>query len=168
MVEIPEEPREMLDTTKEVEMTETGDEKLRALIRLIPPARALKRDLEKSINLELYSGAGNLAVKSFQGLQTSVAKIADDPYVDSLSLVVAENATDKEQVSQVLLAVGQLVGYLEGQTGLVGMGGSKEAQHIQTAPWIQLMNVKGVSSEAIEKAMAPGGAKDQEEKEEKE
>ena len=42
-------------------MAETVD--LRALISLIPPARALKNDLEASIHTELYEGTGDLAVK---------------------------------------------------------------------------------------------------------
>lgn len=126
------------------------DDTLRARIRLIPPARALKEELEKSIHLELYSGAGDLAVKSFEGLRASVAKITDDPYVESLSLNVPENATDKEKVSLALLAASQPSAYLEGQTGLVGMGGGSHIE-IQTAPYIQ--GVAGVKSEVIEKML---------------
>ena len=35
-------------------------------------AQALKEDLENSINLELHAGSGDLAVRSLNGLQTSV------------------------------------------------------------------------------------------------
>ena len=49
-----------------------GEERLRALIRLIPPARALRDDLDKSIHLELYAGTGDLAVGSFEGLRAAI------------------------------------------------------------------------------------------------
>ncbi|MBI1930446.1 hypothetical protein HYR99_40135 [Candidatus Poribacteria bacterium] len=110
-------------------MAETRDDTLRALIRLIPPARALKEDLERSLHLEIYAGTGNMAVKSYQGIQASVARITDDPYVATLSLDVPENATDKEKVSLVRLAAGQLVAYLEGYIGLVGIGGEGHGRH---------------------------------------
>ena len=118
-------------------MAETGEEKIRALIRLIPPVRALKQNLEKSLIMEHYAGTGNLAVKSFQGLRENVARIGEDPYVDALSLEVAVDATDREKVSLVLLAAGQLAAYLEGQTGLVSFGGEESGTHIQTAPHLE-------------------------------
>jgi hypothetical protein len=147
-------------------MQETGDERLRALIRLIPPARALRDDLEKSIHLELYHGTGDLAVKSFQGLHASIVKITDDPYVASLSLSVPKNATDKEKVSLARLAAGQLAAYLEGQTGLVGMGGGGN-YHIQTAPIIQA--IQGLSPETVDKIVdkAFKGKEEEEGQEEK-
>jgi hypothetical protein len=147
-------------------MSETRDNTLRALIQLIPPARALKVELEKSIHLELYHGAGDLAVKSFEGLRASVAKITDDPYVESLSISVSENATDKEKVSLALLAASQLAAYLEGQTGLGGMGGGSHIV-IQTAP--QIAGVAGVRSEVIEKVLDASvkPKKGEEEKEER-
>ena len=111
-------------------VSENNDEGLRTLIRLVPPARALKEELEKSIHLELYAGTGDLAVKSFQGLQVNVAKIVDDSYVDALSLSAPKEATDKEKVSLALMAIGQLVAYLEGQIGLVGSGGGHRASHV--------------------------------------
>jgi len=115
-------------------MAEPGEEKIRALMRLIPPVRALKQNLEKSLVMERYAGTGNLAVKSFQALRESVARIGQDPYVGALSLEVSADATDEEKVSLVLLAAEQLAAYLEGQTGLVGFGGEGSGTHIQTAP----------------------------------
>lgn len=120
-------------------MSEIKNDTLRALIRLIPPARALKEDLEKSIHLELYAGTGDMAVKSFQGLLASVARLTDDPYVEALSLSVSEDATDMEKVSLALLGAGQLAAYLEGQTGLVGMGGGGDVD-IHTAPNINMLS----------------------------
>ena len=134
-------------------MADSVDDTLRALIRLIPPARALKDDLEKSIHLELYAGIGDLAVHSFQGLQSSVARITNDPYVASLTLRVAPSATDREKVSLVLLAAGQLLAYLEGQTGLVGaLGGKGVNISIQKAPFVNSPNVK-IYSEMLSKIL---------------
>lgn len=152
----------------ELPMAET-ESTLRALIRLIPPARALKEDLEKSLYMELYEGAGEMAVQSFQGLQTSVAHLAADPYVESLAVRIPPDADDKQKVAVTLLAAGQLVAYLEGQTGLPGVGGGN---NMQMAPNIKVLsgNIKGVTPEAIEKALdiAHSGAKKTEEGEKQE
>ncbi len=147
-------------------MTEIRDDTLRDLIRLIPPARALKKDLEKSLHLEFYPGTGDLAVRSYKGLHASVSKLTDDPYVEAISMSVPEKATDKEKVALVLLAVGQLLAYLEGQTGLVDTGGTDGPVHIVTAP--QIMNVSGLSRGGVDKVvdMAAKVLKDKEEKEE--
>ena len=134
----------------------TNDDTLRALIRLIPPAGALKDDLEKSIHLEIYSGTGDLAIKSFNGLQSSAASISPDPYLLSLQLAVPDSLNDKEKVSLALLAAGQLSAYLEGQTGLIGMGGKSGGNHYCTAPNISLNNVEGISQEAINRMLTMG------------
>ena len=131
-------------------MAENSDDTLRALIRLLPPAKALKEDLEKSIHLELYPGMGDMAIRSFQGLQESVARITSDPYVASLSLNIASGAGDKEKVSVALLAAGQLAAYLEGQTGLVGLGGGRGGNlSIQTAP--MMTHVSNVGQQTVER-----------------
>jgi hypothetical protein len=142
----------------------TGDDNLRALIRLIPPARALKQDLEKQLHLEMYSGLGDAAVRTFMGLRDSVARLTDDPYVDALSLESSPEATDREKVSLVVLAAGQLVAYLEGQTGLVGMGGNHSVT-IQTAPKINMGPVHGVESDVL-RSLLGGKRRDEDESEE--
>ena len=129
-----------------------NDEKLRALIRLIPAARALEGQLEKSIHLEIYGGTGDMAIKSVTGLQSSIAEISQDSYVTSLSLDVHGNATDKEKVSLGLLVVTQLCAYLEGQTGLVGSGGSGKASH-QYAPNVTMNAIQGLKPEQLDKLM---------------
>jgi hypothetical protein len=135
-------------------MGETTDSNLRALIRLIPPARALREELEKGIHLELYAGTGPLAVGSFQGLQASVARLTEDPYVASLAIHVPESATDREKVSLALLAAGQLAAYLEGQTGLVGAGGQGSHEHqYQLAPNINIGNLTGITPAGAEKVV---------------
>ena len=123
-------------------MAETVD--LRALIRLIPPARTLKNDLEASIHKELYEGTGDLAVKSYNGLHASVTRFTDDPYVKSLALEVSDGANDKEKVSLARLAAGQLAAYLEGQTGLAEGAGSSGNSYY-TAPFVNspMSNVGG-------------------------
>jgi hypothetical protein len=132
-------------------MAETVD--LRALIRLIPPARALKNDLEASIHKELYEGTGDLAVKSYNNLHASVSRLTDDPYVKSLALEVAERANDKEKVLLARLAASQLVACLEGQTGLVGLGeGSNSNADNFYAPVIN-GPISNLSNETLEKIM---------------
>ena len=132
-------------------MTETVD--LRALIRLIPPARALKDDLEASIHKELYEGTGDLAVKSYNNLHASVSRLIDDPYVKSLALEAPEKANDREKVLLARLAASQLVACLEGQTGLVGLGkGSGSNSDNFYAPVIN-GPISDVSSEKLQKIM---------------
>jgi len=72
--------------------------------------------------------------------------------------VVPEGAGDKEKVSLALLAAGQLEAYLEGQTGLVGVGGGKGGTHIQTAPQVNINAVTGVPNigDIMEKALGNG------------
>lgn len=143
----------------------TGDDNLRALIRLIPPARALKQDLEKQLHLEMYSGLGDAAVRTFTGLRDSVARLTDDPYVDALSLEPPPGATDREKVSLVLLGAGQLVAYLEGQTGLVGMGGDNNV-NIQTAPNLNAVNINRSGSDVLRHLL--GGKRGDEDESEEE
>jgi hypothetical protein len=135
-------------------MADAGEDRIRALIRLIPPVRALKEDLEQSLHLETFAGTGDLAVRSFQGLQASVARVTDDPYVGTLVVSIPDGAGDKEKVSLARLAAGQLASYLEGQTGLVSLGGSSGGSgniNIQKAPMLNFVNVEGLPSEAFGK-----------------
>lgn len=120
-------------------MKELNAAELRALIRLIAPLRALREDVEKSIHLELHTGAGDLAVRSYRGLRDSVAAITDDPYVHSLEFEVDEGARDRQKMSLVMLASGQLLAYIEGQTGLTGLTSAPRGSYsVQTAPNIHV------------------------------
>jgi hypothetical protein len=132
----------------------TPDDTLRALIRLIPPARALKEDLERSIHLEIYAGTGDLAIRSFNGLQASAAAITNDSYVATLVLTPSDTAGDKEKVSLALLAAGQLAAYLEGQTGLVSLGGGGSISY-RMAPEIHI-DGNSVPSDTINKMLDIG------------
>src|SRR5690606_2920409 len=90
---------------------------LRALIKLIAPLRALREDVEKSLHLEMYSSAGDLAVRSLEALHEQILDITQDRYVAALT-VDAGRGGDREKFSQVLLVSGQLLAYLEAQTGV--------------------------------------------------
>ena len=127
-------------------MTETVD--LRALIRLIPPARALRDDLEASLHMDLYTGIGDIAVKSFNNLHASVSRFIDDPYVKSLALEVPEEASDKEKIILARLASNQLVACLESQTGLVGVGSDSNIYY--TAPVFN-GSISDISNETLER-----------------
>ncbi len=121
---------------------------LRALIRLIPAARALQEELDKSVHLETFSGTAELAARSFQGLQQSVYAITEDPYVMALAIHVVDGMSEKQVIAQVILAASQLIAYMEGQAGVVGLAG-KQRYSIQTAPNITL-NMDGFQGGPIE------------------
>ena len=129
-------------------MAETVD--LSALIRLIPPARVLKNDLEANLHMELYTGIGDIAVKSYNNLHASVSRFIDDPYVKSLALEVPEEASDKEKVLLARLASSQLVACLESQTGLVGIGSGGNSYY--TAPVFN-GSISDISNETLERIM---------------
>lgn len=95
-----------------------SEESLRALIRYLPAIVRLRKDLEMSLQLEQTAGVGDMAVQSYQGLQASIARYTDDPYVTALALALSDRADDQEKVAQVSLAAGQLAAYIQGQLGL--------------------------------------------------
>jgi hypothetical protein len=128
-------------------MTPTNDgETLRALIRLIPPARRLREDLERVTATEVYDGIGDVTIQSLKRLVESLAGIAADPYVAGLAPNLSESATDKEKAWQAFLAAGQLVAYLEAQTGVVGGNGSSHVTVNQALSQIGEMNLPGVKT----------------------
>jgi hypothetical protein len=103
--------------------------------------------------MEICDGTGDMAVRSFEGLRSTVARLSDDPYIEALRLEVSEGATDTQKVALTVLAVGQLAAYLEGQTGLAGLfgGGGDRNVHIQRAPNISIGNMSKVHPEVIER-----------------
>lgn len=131
-------------------MVAVNEDRLRALIRLMPPARSLKEDLEKSLHMEHYGGTGDLALRSYRALQEAIARLTEDPYVSALSVEPAGGADDREKVSLVLLAVGQLLAYLEGQTGLPATQSTGPGKIQVRSPNINFTNVEGVSREALD------------------
>ena len=112
-------------------------EDLRALIRLIPAARALQEEVEKSVHLEMFEGTSDLAVRSFHGLQQSVFAITEDPYIAALTIQFRDDTPEKQIIAQVILAASQLIAYVEGQAGIVGLTGPHRYS-IQTAPNVTL------------------------------
>ena len=134
-------------------MRELNVNDLRALIRLISPLRALREDIEKSLLLELYTGSGNLAVRSLEALRDQILEITQDRYVAALTLDYVESSGDREKFSQVLLVSGQLLAYLAAQTGVDIAGGNQKQQYsVQTAPNISL-NMGDVVSGQADKIM---------------
>lgn len=135
------------------------DDKLRQLIRLIPPARALRDELEKTLGLETYEGVAAAAIRTYRGLQASVAANSDDPYVATLTLEAPSGTTDRQKVAEVNLLAAQLVAYLEGQTGLVGFGqGGDSANDVQYAPRINIDHINGVPASTIDRMLEVSGA----------
>lgn len=123
---------------------------LRALIRMIQPARALKNDLERSVLLEHYAGTGDLAVRTYNGLRDSIYQITEDPYIAGLTLDIRDDTKERHKVAQVILAVGQLEAYLESQTGMPPATAAGKPSSVQTAPYISL-NMGDVSGAGMER-----------------
>ena len=101
--------------------------------------------------LETCSGIGDAALLSMRGLLSQVSSLTKDPYVSSLQTASEENAADKDKVSLALLLATQLCGYLEGQTGLVSVGGRGGDQNIQTAPSVTINHIHGLAPDQIGK-----------------
>jgi len=143
-----------------------NDSNLRALIRLIPMARAMKDEVDKIANLELYEGGGDLIAASFQRLLAGVTRLTDDPYVASLGEGLSGDLSDKQKVLAVTLAVSQLTAYIESETGLANLGGGG-GHNYNTGPNINIGQAYGLSPKQIAKAAGIEGedAEDDEETE---
>lgn len=130
---------------------EYSESQLRALIRLIPPARALRHDLEKGLHLQ-FDGLGDQALKSLSGLQASLRAVCDDPFVETLEPVLPDGADDRQKVAAASLVAGQLLAFLEGQVGLPASG--EGAAHYQTAPNISINGpIGGMGLGAVKRAI---------------
>jgi hypothetical protein len=112
---------------------------LRALIKLIAPLRALREDVEKALHLEIHSGSGDLAVRSLTAIRDQIYQVTQDPYVAALTLDLDEGTKDRAKFAQVLLISGQLLAYVEAETGTAGIAGERRGHYsVQTAPNISL------------------------------
>lgn len=92
------------------------DEKVQTeLNQLLPAVKSLGKAVEKSIMTGTVDGIGDMVAKNYRDLHNRVAQLlADDYYVtEVLKLDVIPEASDKQKVAQVNLAIGQLIGYLE-------------------------------------------------------
>ena len=88
---------------------------------------------------------------------TSLVRLTDDPYIAALAPEIPEGTDEKEKVSMALLIAAQLLGYLEGETGVSHSGGSGSTNiNIMKAPNINLSDIQGVSNigEIVERALA--------------
>jgi hypothetical protein len=127
-----------------------SDSNLRALIRFTPVARALKDDVEKAIQLELYEQSGDLIVRSFRNLVAGVQRLVDDSFVASLTEGL-DGGDDKQKALGAMLALSQLIAYLEGETGVVSQGGGND-YHYQTAPSYHIGQAYGLNQKELLKA----------------
>ena len=137
-------------------MTETGEDRLRAMIRMIAPARALKEDLEKSLVMENFEGTGDAALKTVQALQASIARLTDDPFVQSLTTTARPEAPDNEKVALARLSAGQILAYLGGQTGLVVTGGGGDDSNRNNVTNIKRAGTEvNIEIDKVETSMTP-------------
>jgi hypothetical protein len=104
------------------------DNTRQALRQLLPALQALAKSVERALLTETYRGTSGMAVKSYRSLQGKVAELLpNDHYVtDALTLEVTADASEREKVAQVQLAVSQLVNYLEGLVRRSGKSGEFE------------------------------------------
>lgn len=137
------------DSTEEETVTELGGDTLRAAIRFVPVARALKADLEESIHTENYQGIGDVALRSFRTLQTSIGQITGDPFIAALGSDLPDDASDKEKVWQALLAVDQLVAYLGPQAGFPSESQMVQDRRFQNYKQLTIGSITGAKAEKI-------------------
>lgn len=128
-----------------------SEENLRTLIRYLAPLTTLRQDLERAMSLEFQSALGDTAVHTYNGLYTSIKQVLDDPYLEALALQVPDNANDKEKISLVFFAVGQLSAVVYGAVGLP-MGWGSPQTSIQTAPYV-IINAQGSSPDVAQSVM---------------
>jgi hypothetical protein len=128
-----------------------SEESLRTLIRYLAPLTTLRQDLERATALEFQAALGDTAVRTYQGLHASISRALDEPYLEALALQVPEGANDKEKISLVFLAVGQLLSLVHGAIGLP-MGWGSPATDIQTAPYV-IINAQGSNPEVAHRLM---------------
>ncbi len=133
------------------------DGRVRALIRMIPVAKALEEQLEKSMHLEIYHGTGDVAIGSAKGLQEQVASVAEEAYVTKLPLNLPQGADDKQKVAAALLIATQIRGYLEGETGLIGLGGN--IGNVQYAPRVYIQGNQNMTPKQMDQALGMAGKK---------
>lgn len=133
-------------------MPELTVEGLRSLIRLTIPLQKLRMDAEQSLHLEFYHGNGNLFMQSFRGLRDKTLQIIEDAYVASLDFTADDNTSDREKVSQVIILSGQLLSYLEAETGIDGIAKGQGQTSIQTAPYV-IVNTSNTDKESKNKAI---------------
>lgn len=145
--------------------TTMSDNTIRALIRYLQPLAKLREDMERAIHMELFDSTGNVAVRTYQGLYSVIRKaVDDDPYLESLSLEVGGDASEREKINLVHMLSGQLLAFVQGYVGIGGFGEGSNT-HIQTAPNININNVTGEAGKDLLKAISNviGDEEDEEE-----
>lgn len=133
-------------------MTELTVDNMRILIRIAIQLRKFCQDIEKSIYLELVQGSGNLYVRMLRGLRDSALEAYQDPYLASLDVDISDGMSDREKAGQILVVAGQLMGYLESITGIVGLADASNEMRIQTAPSV-IVNTSGSKKKEKQQAL---------------
>ncbi|HEY3283514.1 MAG TPA: hypothetical protein VGN26_14700 [Armatimonadota bacterium] len=129
-----------------------GEDHIRDLIRLMPAVRALKENLEESIHMERFASVGDSALRLYQGLYSTISGMTTDPYLSTLSIAPLDDATDEQKTLFVHMATGQLLAFLEGQVGVVNVGG---ARSVHLAPRVQFMGpVNDLGNQALRDILA--------------
>ena len=154
------------DSNKEATVTELGGDTLRAAIRFVPVARALKADLEENIHMENYQGVGDVALRSFRTLQTSIGQITGDSFIVALGADLPDDASDKEKVWQALLAVDQLVAYLGPQAGFPSESQVVQDRRFQNYKQLTIGNITGTKADKITEQISKRVQGDEEPEEE--
>jgi hypothetical protein len=109
------------------------DYDLRALVQLLPPARALKKELDIVAQQSMAdpeavpSGIGEMAIRNLGGLIDRTATITEDDYAASLKPEIPDGVGDTEKVSFAKLALAQLIAYIEGQAGIAASSDSERS-----------------------------------------
>ncbi|MEM9950605.1 MAG: hypothetical protein AAF846_03310 [Chloroflexota bacterium] len=86
---------------------------MRNLKRTLNALTRLRKDMRGMIPMEVYKGMGNVVVRTYTALHTSVKQELDDPFINALVIDLPDDATDRQKVTQVNLLAGQLLSYVE-------------------------------------------------------
>ncbi len=99
--------------------------KIQKIQQYLQALRALQRSVERAVQMDVYQGTGRMAVKQYSGIQRKIAELyPEDFYVtDTLTLELDEQIEERHMLSQVQLAAGQMVIYLEGLLREQNVGG---------------------------------------------
>lgn len=133
-------------------MKELNATELRTLIGMIQPLRMLRDDVEQCLHLELYHGASQMMAQTFRGLRDQVYGITQDNILTTLEIMEDDELEDRERASQVFIAAGQLLAYVENATGAASMGKERRHFQVQTAPNIDL-NIGDVIGGQMDRVM---------------
>jgi hypothetical protein len=138
-----------------------SDPNLRAVIRYIPMARALKAEVDRIVTLESFEDTGDLVAGSVRRLLAGVARLVDDPYVSSLAEDVEGQPSDRRRVIAAQFALSQLLAYLEAETGVTSAGGGGVINYSKNP--VSIGQLRGADPQMLAKILGQAPADDHEE-----